>query len=206
MKLRCQSATAIGILLCFGCCFQSSYAETICESASVRDFLAHLPRGCQKERIEATGALSFGVLRSAENLAWKAWERRVLTHYGEQFLDWRDAACKSVICVHASFARSRRCTVSAFPCAANVDRTALESLNTQQATPVEPRNNEPLTAAEIKEMQQLLSDAGYHVRVDGIFGDRTRRALAGRLRSKGFRDGGSATRENLEILRRMSKA
>jgi len=165
-----------------------------------------LPRGCQKERIEATGELSFGVLHSAENRAWKSWQRQVLTNYGELFLDWRNAACKKVFCVHASFAGSRRCTASAFPCAADVDHTAVEALNTQQATPSEPRNNEPLRAAEIKEMQQLLSEAGYHIRVDGVFGDQTRKALAGRLRSRGFRDNGEPTRENLEILRRMSKA
>jgi Putative peptidoglycan binding domain len=207
VKLRFRTAPAIGILLCSSCCFQSSNAETICESASVKEYLPPLPRGCQKERIEATGGLSFGVIHSAENLAWRAWQRQVLTNYGELYLDWRNAACKKVLCVHASFGHgSRRCTASAFPCAADVDHTALESLNTRQAALSEPHDNEPLTAAEIKEMQQRLSEAGYHVRADGIFGDQTRKALAGWLKSRGFRDNEDLTRENLEILRRMPKA
>ncbi len=209
MRFRFRTAPAIGILLSLGCS-QISYAETICESAAVRDYLPPLPRGCQKERIEAAGPLSLGILRSAENLAWKAWQHQVLTLYGERFLDWRNAACRKVVCVHASFAGSRRCMTSAFPCAADADHAAIESLNTRQATLSEPRNqasrsephnNEPLSAAEIREMQQLLSEAGYHVSVDGIFGDQTRKALASWLRRRGVSYDGSVSREMLEALR-----
>jgi len=215
MRLRFRAAPAIGALLCFCCPSHVLHAETICESAAVRDYLPPLPRGCHKERIEAAGESSFGILRSAETLAWKAWQRQVLTNYGERFLDWRNAACKKVLCVHGSVAGSRRCMTSAFPCASDADHAVLESLNTRQIAPSEPRNqatlseprnNEPLSAAEIKEMQELLSRAGYKVFVDGVFGDQTRRALVRRLRGKCLRDDGSPTRENLDILRRISKA
>ncbi len=206
MKLHFRAAPALGILFCFGCGSQFSRAETICESAAVRDYLPPLPRGCQRERIEASGPVSFGILRSAEKLAMKAWQRQVLTQYGERFLDWDNAACKKTMCIHASFAGSRRCTISAFPCAADADHAALEALIARQAARAGPRNDEPLTAAEIKEMQQLLSSAGYRVRVDGIFGDQTREALVRRLRRRGFHAEGNPARENLEILRRISKA
>ncbi len=55
--------------------------------------------------------------------------------FGERYLDWEKAACKKVFCVRASFAGSRRCNYSAFPCASDTDPAALAALSTRQIAP-----------------------------------------------------------------------
>jgi hypothetical protein len=67
-------------------------------------------------RIQASGRLTFGIARSAESLALKAWRNQVVYMYGERYLDWNKAACKEVICGPGSITGTRRCTYSAFPC------------------------------------------------------------------------------------------
>ena len=186
--------------------------EPSAKSGEVAKYLPPLPRGCQWRRLEASGDLSFGIVRSAGTNAQKSWERQVITFFGERYADWAMAACKKVFCVEASVAHSRRCTYSAYPCAVDADPAAIEALNTMQIPePLQPQTGprlEPgdrdLSEAEIREMQELLSRAGYRVGTDGIFGDGTQKALASWQRRKGVPDNGNATLTSLEELRRHS--
>lgn len=206
MKLRFGMASVAVFFLGLGLISPASSAETACDSAAVLNYLPALPRGCQRQRIEATGALSFGIVQSAGGHAQKAWERQVLTFFGERYRDWKKAACKKVYCVHASFAGSRRCTYSAFPCASDADADVVEGLSARQLDPrvqvQQQRMDRELTASEIKEMQELLSEAGYRVWADGVLGDQTLTALAEWQRRRGLPSNGTASWENLEKLRR----
>ena len=135
MKLRFRGAPVAVLLLSLSWPFPGSHAETACESEAAREYLPPLPRGCQKQRISATGEMTFGVLQSPGRLARKAWERQVLFFFGERYLDWEKAACKKVFCVRASFQGSRRCNYTAFPCASDADPAALAALSTRQVPP-----------------------------------------------------------------------
>jgi hypothetical protein len=284
VKLRYWTAAAV-FLASPGLPFPAARAETACESEAAHEYLPPLPRGCQKQRISAAGGMTFGVVQSPERLARKSWEHQVIFFFGERYLDWEKAACKKVFCVRASFAGSRRCYYSAFPCASDTDPAALEALSTRQIPPGEvriprpaaahrieapqppageahgislppaprleppqvaarqapgslrppaprpeapqtaarepymtpppatPRPGEPriataeaqasgpLTAAEIKELQQFLREAGYRVWTDGIPGDQTERALSRWQRIRRMPDDGRLDRASLEILR-----
>ena len=224
------SALALCIALSLACGLPvKSLAGTLCESSAVEDYLPPLPHGCQRKRIEAAGNLSFGILRSAETLGLKAWQHQVLMRFGERFQDWKHAVCKKVECSAAVMEGSRRCLYSAYPCSPEVDLGLIETLSARDVPPppppppspvreagqqpvapppqtIPPRDQEPLTPDEIKELQQHLADAGYHVGVDGHFGDQTRRALIKWQQTQGFPENGSASRENLERLRRHLKS
>ena len=264
MKLRFRGAPVAVLLLSLSWLSPTAHAETACDSAAVQEYLPPLPRGCQKQRISAAGGMTFGVVQSPERLARKAWEHQVIFFFGERYLDWEKAACKKVFCVHASFAGSRRCHYSAFPCASDTDPAALAALSTRQIPPGEVRiprpaaaprieapqppareahgmplspaprlepprpaarepyktpppaapmsgepriaakevpHREPLTGAEIKELQELLREAGYRVWADGIPGDQTERALSRWQRNRRLPDDGRIDRASLEILR-----
>jgi hypothetical protein len=243
MKLRFGAAGAAVLMLIAGLLAPASHAETACESEAAQEYLPPLPRGCQKQRISAAGGMTFGVVQSPERLARKAWEHQVIFFFGERYLDWEKAACKKVFCVRASFAGSRRCHYSAFPCASDTDPAALERLNTLQIAPggvrgskqpaarriegaqtatgearsrqpptapevkapytatMEARGGEELTGAEIREIQELLSKAGYRIWIDGILGDQTERALGRWQRIRGLADSARPGRASLEALR-----
>ncbi len=151
MKLRYWMAFAAVSLLSPGLPFLAAHAETACESKSVLDYLPPLPRGCQKQRISATGGMTYGVVLSAGGRAKRAWRRQVLFFFGERYLDWEKAACKKVLCVRATFAGSRRCTYSAFPCASDADPEALAALSTRQIAPEEVRSRQPFAASKTGE-------------------------------------------------------
>jgi Putative peptidoglycan binding domain len=254
MRSRFRPAPAAVLLLAVFFS-QALHAGTACDSPDVIKYLPPLPAGCQIQRIEATGGLTFGIVHSPQQRAEAAWRRRVVFLFGERYQDWQKAACKKVYCVHPLIAGSRRCVYSAFPCASDTDAKLLEALNAEQpvlpepqhdevltkpaahgeaqtapgpsqrleaaqpapeidqrhaeAHPVpglEPPHDEALTAAEIKEMQELLARAGYRVVADGVFGDRTKNALIKWQQRRGLPENGTASRENLEKLRHMPGA
>ncbi len=143
MKLRFRGAPVAALLLSLSWLSPTAHAETACESEAAQEYLPPLPRGCQKQRISAAGGMTFGVVQSPERLARKAWEHQVIFFFGERYLDWEKAACKKVFCVQASFAGSRRCHYSAFPCASDADPAALAALSTRQIPPGEVRVPRP---------------------------------------------------------------
>ncbi len=234
MKVGCRLLLALAASVAFGGSFTPSGAAPICDGPppAVWPYLPELPRGCQRERIQASGELSFNVFRKAASIAEAAWQREVITKYGERFQDLRFAACKNVLCVKGAVSGTERCTISAFPCAsdmgepqkAQVERLA--SLDDQTLPPDEIRRAEErreerreavreerkeerrlerderreergaereLNPQEVREMQSLLSRAGYRVHPDGIFGDESRDALSACERRAGLPDDGSPT-------------
>jgi hypothetical protein len=185
--------------------------------------------------------LSFNVFRKAASIAEASWQREVITKYGERFQDLRFAACKNVLCVKGAVSGTERCTISAYPCASDMEEPAraqvehLASLDDQnlsgddlrRADRAEERReavrevrreeqreerreersddrlvDRDLNPQEVREMQHLLSRAGYSVRPDGVFGDESRDALSAWERRVGMRDDGYPTFEALERLRR----
>ncbi len=234
-RLLCVLAASVTL----GSFSAPSSAAPLCDGPppNVWPFLPELPKGCQRERIQASGELSFGVFRKASSIAEASWQREVLTKYGERFQDLKFAACKNVLCVKGAVSGTERCTISAYPCAsdmgepqkAQVERLA--SLDDQNLPDdfrrVEERHEErreaireerheeraaerrderiearDLNPQEVREMQHLLSRAGYNVHPDGVFGDESRDALSAWERRVGMRDDGYPTFEALERLRR----
>jgi hypothetical protein len=121
-RLLCVLAASVTL----GSYGATSSAAPLCDGPppAIWPFLPELPKGCQKERLQASGELSFNVFRKAEKIAEAAWQREVITKYGERFQDLRFAACKNVLCVKGAVSGTERCTISAFPCAADMGEPA----------------------------------------------------------------------------------
>jgi len=121
-RLLCVLAAGVA----FGSYAGPSSAAPLCDGPppAIWPFLPELPKGCQKERIQASGELSFNVFRKATSIAEASWQREVITKYGERFQDLRFAACKSVLCVKGAVSGTERCTISAFPCASDMGEPA----------------------------------------------------------------------------------
>ena len=102
---------------------EPAHAAPLCEGppAALMPLLPGLPNGCQRERIQVSGGLSFNVFRKAASLAELAWQREVIARYGERFADPAVAACKSVLCEKGAVSGTERCAVSAYPCASDMD-------------------------------------------------------------------------------------
>jgi hypothetical protein len=194
-----------------------SRAELLCDTNEVRNYLPEGPKGCHRERIQASGGLSFGVLNSASKLAEKAWEREVLTKYGERYKDIADAACIRPLCVNGSISGTKRCTISAFPCAHDMDpavRAEVQQLASRSDDAPDSRlsgldgrgdgyyrRDRPvyvvLTPDEIADVQRYLG-----VNADGVWGPESQRALNQLRRSSGLRFEGPPSRGDLEFLRK----
>lgn len=178
----------LAVVISFGTILTSATAnaQISCEDAKIVDRLPQLPNGCQKERIQASGNLSYGVLRSAQSLAEKAWKREVITKYGERFQKWDFAACAKQECVPGALAGSSRCTYSGFPCATRPYLVGVAELS----------------KAEIEEVQRLLSRAGYAVKADGSWGEKSSSALIKWQKKNRLPEDGLPSRENLDKLRK----
>jgi hypothetical protein len=197
-------------------CEQQGNQECVCASREAAELLPPLPAGCHKERIAASGDQSFGVVRSAEHLGRKAWQREVITKYGERFQQWENAACPKVECVAGGIAGTRRCTYSGYACSPEVDIKALADLKRSRGEGAPPpeyyehareenRGRRELGSDEIAELQRLLRDRGYSVSVDGQFGEQTSEALIKWQHRAGMHEDGEATFRNLEALRHASR-
>lgn len=197
-------------------CDRQGDRDCPCARPDAGEMLPPLPAGCHKERITAAGEQTLGIVRSADYLARKAWQRQAIEKYGERFQRWDVAACRTVECGPGSIAGYKRCTYSAFACSPDVDVKALADLKRgggfDQGGP--PRDDyyerrraerefeRELGPQEIVEMQQLLNRAGYPVAIDGQFGEQTSEALIRWQRRAGVREDGQATLRNLQELRR----
>jgi hypothetical protein len=192
-----------------------SYAQSLCEPGGVEQELElrrALPPSCQKERLQASGRVSFNIVHSAEKIANEAWRREAVTKYGERFAEVRYMACKRVLCVRGSIAGTQRCTIAGFPCAADMNdqEKALVRQVESGVGAVAPGGYQPpvtfgtdpdnyraemtsLREDDVKRLQELLG-----VNPDGDFGPESFRALREFRRSAGIRADGPPTREDLE--------
>lgn len=162
------------------------------------------PDGCQREKITASGRQRpfENAFPSARVSARKAWERQVLTKFGERFKIWDHAQCATTECVPGSISGMKRCTFSGYPC---VSGPAL-------ASETESGKSGPLERAEIVEMQELLIRAGItRVRVggklrkvyaDGQFGDITAAAIGEFIERYDIDDSKLSDRDVLGLLRK----
>jgi hypothetical protein len=192
-------------------CDRQGDRDCICGSPEAADRLPELPAGCHKERINAAGELSYGIVRSATYLGRKAWQRQVLEKYGERFQRWDMAACRTIECTPGALAGSKRCTYSGFACSPDVNLAALaelkrargegDSTEYRERHESERRADRELGPEEISEMQRLLRRMGYEVAVDGQFGEQTSEALIKWERRVGLPDRGEPTFRILEELR-----
>ena len=133
MKVGFRLLCALAASVTLGSYSAPSNAVPVCDGPppAIWPYLPELPKGCQRERIQASGELSFNVLRKASKIAEAAWQREVITKYGERFQDLTYAACKNVLCVKGAVSGTERCTISAFPCASDMGvpaRAQLERL------------------------------------------------------------------------------
>ncbi len=187
-----------------------------CASREAAEMLPPLPTGCHKELITAAGEQSLGVIRSAEHLGRKAWQRQVVDKYGERFQQWENAACRKTECIPGSLAGSRRCTYSGYACSPEVDIKVLTDLKRGREESAPPpeyyehareerSGHRELGQDEIAEMQRLLQRLGFSVSVDGQFGEQTNEALIRWQHRAGLPADGEATYRNLEALRHASR-
>ncbi len=150
MKVGFRLLCALAASVTFGSYSAPSNATPLCDGPppAVWPYLPELPRGCQRERIQASGELSFNVFRKAASIAEASWQREVLTKYGERFQDLKFAACKNVLCVKGAVSGTERCTISAYPCASDMAEPAkaqvdhLASLDDQNLSPEDFRRAE----------------------------------------------------------------
>ncbi len=207
-------------------CERPGEQSCTCASPGAGEALPPLPSGCHKERITAAGEQTLGIIRSAEHLGRKAWQREVITKYGERFQQWEFAACPKIECVPGAIAGSRRCTYSAFACSPEVDQRQLADLRRDRgyggdggperaSAPADTsyydhsiedrRSRRELNSDEISEMQRLLRRLGYDVSVDGQFGEQTSAALIRFERRNGGPSDGEPTPRVLEQLREAAR-
>jgi hypothetical protein len=175
--------TALLVLLFGGRTVTPALAQISCDDPRIVERLPSLPDGCHREKITATGGMSFFGLSRAQTSAERAWKRQVLEKYGERFTVWDNAACASHECVPAAIGGATRCTYTGFPCASKPYLDTLE-----------------LSRADVEEMQRLLNRAGFSVPIDGKFGDKTSEALRRWQRSKKLAEDGLPSKENFERL------
>ncbi len=220
MKLRhlvMPMTVALTVLATFSLSRTAS-AESLCDRPEVVEDLPPLPDGCQRERVASSGELSYGIVRSAEFLGRKSWQRQVLDKFGERFQNWDKAICQRTECVAGAVSGTRRCTYSGIPCAPTVKVEDFAYLKEEGSRDrgrdfrgdagIRDRGRDDyarrreLERGEIQELQQLLNRAGFRVGVDGDFGDQSSAALIQWQRRNGIREDGLASAENLDRLRR----
>ena len=100
-----------------------SHAQSLCDPGGMEqemELRRALPASCQQERVQASGRVSFNIINSAEKIANEAWRRESVTKYGERFSEVKYMACRRVLCVRGSISGTHRCTISGFPCAADM--------------------------------------------------------------------------------------
>ena len=201
-------------------------AQNMCDTNNLheeQELINTLPGACQKERLQASGGVSLGIFRSAESIANKEWRQQAVTKYGERFAEIKFMACRKVFCVKSAIAGMKRCTISGFPCAADMNASDKGQVQRVQSTAVlaelpkdradaaddlrsgyggynRPLEDVELSERDIQQLQQLLG-----VDQDGQFGPMTERALRDFRRSVGLPAGGPPTSRDLEKLQHAEK-
>ena len=138
-----------------------SSAAPVCDGPppAVWPYLPELPKGCQRERIQASGELSFNVFRKAASIAEASWQREVLTKYGERFQDLKFAACKNVLCVKGAVSGTERCTISAYPCASDMGEPQKAQVEHLASLDDQNLSSEDIRRAErVEERREVVRD------------------------------------------------
>lgn len=203
-----------------------SLAQSMCDTNDLHqeaELQNTLPASCQKERLQASGGISLGILRSPESIANKEWRQQAVTKYGERYAEVKFMACRKVFCVKGSIAGTKRCTISGFPCAADMNETDKAQVQRIQSTAVlnelprdraeaaedlrsgyggfnRPYEDVELSEHDIIQMQQLLG-----VDADGQVGPTTERALRDFRRSVGIPLEGPPSQRDLDKLAHAEK-
>ena len=167
MKAVFRLSWFLGTSAVWACLFASAHAASLCDrpAAAFLPFLPELPKGCQRERIQVSGGLSFNMVRKAASLAEEAWQREVIARYGDRFGDLGFAACKSVLCEKGAVSGTERCTISAYPCASDMDAPQREQvarlslMNDAPAPEDDARGKEEKGAQEQKESKVVPEPA-----------------------------------------------
>jgi len=194
-------------------------AQTLCDPGSreqEEELIRSLPPVCKRERVQASGRVSFNIINSAEKIANEAWRREAVTKFGERFAEVQYMACRRVLCVRGSISGTHRCTISGFPCAADMteqDKAQIRQVDMSQGpAPYESNavgaedvrsayghhrgaERTDLDENDIRRLQELLG-----VAVDGEPGPQTTQALREFRRSAGLRVDGPPSREDLDRL------
>src|SRR3974377_532090 len=116
------------------------HAQSLCDPGSLdqeMELRRSLPQACQKERTQASGRGGFNIINSAEKIANEAWRRESVTKYGERFSEVKYMACRRVLCVRGSIAGTTRCTISGFPCAADMNDQDRDTIKQVESTAAE---------------------------------------------------------------------
>ncbi len=198
-----------------------SQVQSLCDPGGLEQEMSlrgQLPAACQKERLQASGRVSFNIINSAEKIANEAWRREAVTKYGERFADTKYMACRKVLCVRGSISGTHRCTISGFPCAADmsdVDKGIIKRVETSQSLESPYGQNaegstdlrsayggyharaeeSELEEDGLKRLQDMLG-----VTPDGEFGSESYRALRDFRRNAGLRLEGPPNRMDLEKI------
>lgn len=173
-----------------------SIASSADVSCSSPDYVASLPAppdGCHRVEITASGNERPTKIW-ARTSGLEHWRDQVINKYGERFAIWGKSACRKAECVPGAISGMTRCTYSAYPCSVKPPLI--------QASDTPDPDTETLSKDDILEMQRLLLKAGYTLKVDGLFGPKTERALGKWQRIRKFDDDGLPTMRNLELLRK----
>ena len=156
-----------------------AFSQTVvnCSDPKVLD---KLPSTCKREIVSADGSarpFGWGSTRSAVT----NWQREVQRKFGNEFVTWENAACgtitRSAGGIGAIGGTLKRDTAAGYPCS-KPDKVAVTFETTEKG--------KPLTSGQVRELQRLLTKAGFKTSVDGLWGKGTLTALQGWQRSKGL--------------------
>lgn len=196
------------------------HAQSMCDTNNLHEeaeLQRSLPPSCQKERLQASGGVSMGVLISAESKANNQWRHEAVTKYGERYAEVKFMACRKVFCVQGSIKGSKRCTISGFPCAADMsgeDKSVIQRIQSATALDHPPYGGEgademrsayggyhrPLEETDLSEDQVRRLQEMLGVTPDGDFGPASYRALRDFRRSAGLPLEGAPSQGDLEKL------
>ncbi len=199
-----------------------SHAQSLCDPGGLQqeeELRRALPETCKRERVQASGRVSFNIINSAEKIANEAWRREAVTKFGERFSEVQYMACRRVLCVRGSISGTHRCTISGFPCAADMndqDKALIKQVEMSAGAPApyagavedvrsaygyhRGAQESELDEEQIKHLQELLG-----VTPDGEFGSESYRALKDFRRNAGLHTDGPPSREDLERLGRSER-
>jgi hypothetical protein len=144
-----------------------------CSDSKVAD---KLPKNCKKDLVTADGSarpFGWGSTRSAVT----NWQREVQRKHGNEYVTWENAACgtitRSAGGIGVVGGSLKRDTASGFPC-------TKKEVVSETTVP-----GKSLTNDQMKELQTLLTKAGFKNTADGLWGKGTLTALQGWQKKKG---------------------